>query len=114
MPWQTIQNDTDCGLFLMRHMETYMGDAKTWTSDLKPENYGQTRQLDKIRAKYCHAILASPLNEIRQKILDEAKLLYNKMASERVMSIVIEASKRKGARVHGKKMIKGRVLFDED
>ncbi|WOG82013.1 hypothetical protein DCAR_0101172 [Daucus carota subsp. sativus] len=67
MPWQTIQNDTDCGLFLMRHMETYMGDAKTWTSDLKPENYGQTTQLDKIRAKYCHAILASPLNEIRQK-----------------------------------------------
>ena len=53
--------------------------------------------MDKIRAKYCHVILASPLNEIRQKILDEAKLLYNKMASETVMSIVIESSKGKGA-----------------
>ncbi|KAK1392418.1 hypothetical protein POM88_011474 [Heracleum sosnowskyi] len=28
MPWQTLQNNTDYGVFLMRHMETYKRDTK--------------------------------------------------------------------------------------
>ncbi|KAJ9565425.1 hypothetical protein OSB04_001391 [Centaurea solstitialis] len=30
MQWQTDQNIDDSGVFLMRHMETYMGDLRTW------------------------------------------------------------------------------------
>ncbi|WOH15124.1 hypothetical protein DCAR_0934661 [Daucus carota subsp. sativus] len=37
MTWQTTRNSIDCGIFLMRHMESYMGDARTWTTDLNEE-----------------------------------------------------------------------------
>ncbi|WOG86496.1 hypothetical protein DCAR_0205707 [Daucus carota subsp. sativus] len=32
MPWQTTKNSTDCGIFLMRHMETFKGDHKNWNN----------------------------------------------------------------------------------
>ncbi|WOH14714.1 hypothetical protein DCAR_0934236 [Daucus carota subsp. sativus] len=38
MPWQTFSNYKDCGIFLMRHMETYKGDTKNWITDLKAES----------------------------------------------------------------------------
>ncbi|XP_063944611.1 uncharacterized protein LOC135151054 [Daucus carota subsp. sativus] len=37
MPWQTTDNSTDCGIFLMRHMETFKGDVKNWNTDLTEE-----------------------------------------------------------------------------
>lgn len=37
MPWQTIKNSTDCGIFLMRHMETFNGDTKNWDTELSEE-----------------------------------------------------------------------------
>lgn len=37
MDWQTTKNDKDCGIFLMRHMETYKGSTKNWTTQLKTE-----------------------------------------------------------------------------
>lgn len=38
MSWQTLNNYKDCGIFLMRHMETYKGDPKNWITDLKHES----------------------------------------------------------------------------
>lgn len=35
MPWKTLTNYKDCGIFLMRHMETYKGDVKHWVTDFK-------------------------------------------------------------------------------
>lgn len=32
MAWQTLQNNTDCAVFLMRHMKTYKGDTKNWNT----------------------------------------------------------------------------------
>lgn len=114
MSWQTLSNYKDCGIFFMRHMETYKGDPKNWITDLKHESIPQKAQLLKIRAKYCHAILASPLNEKRLEILKEAKTLYNKMTSDKVLSIVLAASEGKSIAVRGTKDIKGKVLFAED
>ncbi|WOG91045.1 hypothetical protein DCAR_0311978 [Daucus carota subsp. sativus] len=37
MPWQTKENHRDCGIFLMRHMETYKGDPKNWETGFKNE-----------------------------------------------------------------------------
>ncbi|KVH99484.1 hypothetical protein Ccrd_022282 [Cynara cardunculus var. scolymus] len=34
MDWQTQNNFDDCGVFAMRHMETYMGDVRTWKTGL--------------------------------------------------------------------------------
>ncbi|KAK1353157.1 hypothetical protein POM88_052995 [Heracleum sosnowskyi] len=114
MPWQTLGNYKDCGIFLMRHLETYKGEPKSWITDLKVESIQQTAQLLKLRAKYCHAILSSSLNEKRKDILKEAKVLYNKMASEKTISIVLAASEGKNVDVRRKKDIKGKVLFPDD
>lgn len=114
MPWQTLSNYTDCGIFLMRHLETYKGDPNNWQTDLKVESIAQKTQLLKLRAKYCHAILASPLNQKKQHILNEAKALYKKIALEKVMSIVLAASEGKKAAVRGRNDIKGKVLFPEN
>ncbi|KAK1359720.1 hypothetical protein POM88_044194 [Heracleum sosnowskyi] len=120
MPWQTLSNYKDCGIFLMRHLETYKGEPKSWITDLIVESISilklipQIAQLLNLRAKYCHAILSSSLNEKRKDILKEAKVLYNKMASEKAISIVLASSEGKNVDVRRKKDIKGKVLFPED
>ncbi|KAK1382116.1 hypothetical protein POM88_019851 [Heracleum sosnowskyi] len=110
MTWQTFQNYKDCGAFLMRHMETYKGKLNKWNTQLKTEKMGQKGQMDKLRTKYAHAILTSHLNERRHLILDEAKSLYDKIATKKLMSIVIAASSRKQKR----EKISGTVLFPDD
>lgn len=73
---------------------------------------GQKAQLEKLRAKYCHAILTMPLNEKRNEILSEAKCLYNKIAKEKLVSIISQANTRSTIHVRGqKKNIEGTVLF---
>ena len=39
MKWQTKENGTDCGVFAMRHMETYFGGGvRNWESKFFPES----------------------------------------------------------------------------
>ncbi|KAK1373078.1 hypothetical protein POM88_029271 [Heracleum sosnowskyi] len=105
--FSTFQNYTDCGVFLMWHMETYKGKLNKWNTQLKTEKKGQ---MDKLRTKYDHAILTSHLNERRHFILDEAKSVYDKIATEKLMGIVIVASSRKEKR----EKISGTVLFSDE
>ncbi|GJT83702.1 ulp1 protease family, C-terminal catalytic domain-containing protein [Tanacetum coccineum] len=39
MSWRTENNIIDCGIFMMRHMETYMGYAKNWKCGFKNEGW---------------------------------------------------------------------------
>ncbi|KAM0063540.1 putative papain-like cysteine peptidase superfamily [Helianthus debilis subsp. tardiflorus] len=44
MPWRTYFNGVDCGVFLMRHMETYMGeDANNYRCGFAEENLDYKR-----------------------------------------------------------------------
>jgi Ulp1 family protease len=38
MPWRNIRNVHDCGIYMMRHMETFMGDRK-WNCGLKKKTW---------------------------------------------------------------------------
>ncbi|KAI3717572.1 hypothetical protein L1987_69274 [Smallanthus sonchifolius] len=54
MPWRTTVNNKDCGIFMMRHMETYMGEEeKAWQCGfgVEPENV-QEKQIEDLRRKY--------------------------------------------------------------
>ncbi|KAK1359313.1 hypothetical protein POM88_043787 [Heracleum sosnowskyi] len=84
MEWQTKENGVDCGIFVMRHMETYMGGrGNPWTGRLPSEKV-QKHQLEKLRKIYCHQILTSSLNEKREEIMNVAyKSLKNNKASEK-------------------------------
>ncbi|WOG92547.1 hypothetical protein DCAR_0311819 [Daucus carota subsp. sativus] len=37
MSWQTLDNVVDCGVFVMRHLESYMGSANGWSTGLRAE-----------------------------------------------------------------------------
>ena len=39
MPWRSLSNKNDCGVFLMRHMQTYEAeDAEKWECGLEKDN----------------------------------------------------------------------------
>lgn len=112
MPWQTLKNSTDCGVFLMRHMETYKGERKNWDTQFKSEDQaGHQEQLVRLRIKYADAILTSHVNEKRNFVVKESKFLYNKLAGQGLLKAIIESSKKKPKARHIKK---GTVLFPED
>ncbi|KAL8223259.1 hypothetical protein R6Q57_020658 [Mikania cordata] len=63
LPRKTSQNGMDCGVFCMRHMETYMGGGpKKWNCGLMNESKGQNKQLNQLRFKYLCKILMSNVN----------------------------------------------------
>ncbi|KAL2945283.1 hypothetical protein RDABS01_006041 [Bienertia sinuspersici] len=58
-PWKFVDEiHLDCGVVLMRHMETYMG-SRIWDSGLKKNDH---TIIEKLRMKYCYSIYSSDLN----------------------------------------------------
>ncbi|KAH6837944.1 hypothetical protein C2S53_000413 [Perilla frutescens var. hirtella] len=61
MSWRYTDNNNDCGVYVMWHMETYMGQSvNAWKCNLEK---GNVFQMNVLRIKYCGSILASGLNE---------------------------------------------------
>ncbi|KAJ9541395.1 hypothetical protein OSB04_027901 [Centaurea solstitialis] len=67
MKWQTKDNFVDCGVFLMRHMETYMGGGYTAKLLLGKYNLSKDDVLEEMDA------LDKLVEEGKQKKIDEAK-----------------------------------------
>nr|KAJ0215009.1 hypothetical protein LSAT_V11C300129960 [Lactuca sativa] len=71
MTWRTIKNKVDCGIFAMRHMETYMGQPLSkWKQGLHKESAIQPTTLEKLRQRYAHIMLTSKINMLKAKVLD--------------------------------------------
>nr|GLL17131.1 uncharacterized protein LOC109162486 [Ipomoea trifida] len=71
MSWRDNSNKVDCGVFTMRHMETYMGKGtKGWDCGLEKEN---KEQLNNARVKYLAEIVNSPVNEFRGDCMKDAR-----------------------------------------
>ena len=73
MPWRTVYNKVDCGVFAMRHMESYFGEkGSKWKCGLPKEGGSQEKILEKLRMKYAAAILTSEINTKRDDVLKAA------------------------------------------
>ncbi|KAL8089075.1 hypothetical protein AgCh_038733 [Apium graveolens] len=73
MSWQTNCNSTDCGIFVMRYMESYMAQPWTkWETGLDKESVKQRGQVADLRKMYCNDILGSSLNVNREKVIKKA------------------------------------------
>uniref|UniRef100_A0A803MF38 Ubiquitin-like protease family profile domain-containing protein n=1 Tax=Chenopodium quinoa TaxID=63459 RepID=A0A803MF38_CHEQI len=71
MRWKSNQNKHDCGVFLMKHMETYEGQCqKQWNSGLEKDNFEQMKRL---LVEYCGKIITSEVNEERKRMLKMAR-----------------------------------------
>ncbi|CAH1420619.1 unnamed protein product [Lactuca virosa] len=86
MPWRTINNHIDCGVFTMRHMETYMGGSMNeFKVGFKNESSAQDDQLVKLRTKYLYKIITHEYNVQKDYVLqkvDEFHKIPSRQRSE--------------------------------
>nr|GMD45553.1 ulp1 protease family, C-terminal catalytic domain-containing protein [Ipomoea batatas] len=70
MSWRDNKNKVDCGVFLMRHMETFRGQLpELWDCGLEKENKDQ---LNVLRIKYLTALVMSDVNEHKARNIQQA------------------------------------------
>ena len=70
--WETDNRPNDCGIFAMRHMESYIGTTLIyWTSGLVNEGKKQVTQLVKLRRKYVSSLLLAECNVHQDRIKKE-------------------------------------------
>ncbi|PWA63872.1 hypothetical protein CTI12_AA348970 [Artemisia annua] len=73
MAWRIRRNENDCGIFAMRHMETYNGQkVEEWNLGFRNEGEGQQGQIKTLRRKYAAKMLLSDENIHRKKIISES------------------------------------------
>ena len=79
MSWRTEDNCIDSGVYLMRHMETYMGSAlKNWKCGFRNEEVIQQNQICELRKKYTSKILKSELNMNKSRVMLEVEEYLSK------------------------------------
>ncbi|KAJ0791327.1 putative Ulp1 protease family catalytic domain, papain-like cysteine peptidase superfamily [Helianthus annuus] len=74
MDWRTLENGVNCGVFTMRHMETYKGKTP-WNLGFVNEDRKdvQDSKLRFLRYCYLSKIVLSDYNLIRKQVFDAAK-----------------------------------------
>lgn len=64
LPWRDDENKVDCGVFAMRHMETYMGQRmRDWKLELSGL---ATNAIQDLRIKYVKTLQTSEANDLRK------------------------------------------------
>ncbi|PWA80919.1 hypothetical protein CTI12_AA190060 [Artemisia annua] len=72
MKWRTKEEKTDCGVYMMAHMESYEGEttvAKWKTGLLDEKHKGHREQLGNLRSKYAAKIILHEENEDKIKVM---------------------------------------------
>nr|GEX16121.1 ulp1 protease family, C-terminal catalytic domain-containing protein [Tanacetum cinerariifolium] len=70
--WKTDKRSKDCGIFLMRYMEAFMGiQLGKWKCELDVEGKKQNTQLGRLRNKYAAQLLLSDCNIHKSKVRQE-------------------------------------------
>ncbi|KAL8226084.1 hypothetical protein R6Q57_018641 [Mikania cordata] len=87
LPWETNKNFVDCGVFAMRHMETYKGQPiNEWANDcgLKDEaEQSVIGQLNDLRIKYLSKLMLSDVNLLCDKVMSQLEEFEKIDISER-------------------------------
>ncbi|GJT52751.1 ulp1 protease family, C-terminal catalytic domain-containing protein [Tanacetum coccineum] len=84
MKWRTTRNSTDCGVFTMFHMESYIGD---WICGLDKESKQQNEQLKSLRSKFAAKIILSDFNLLREEFMKLVQVFQQKNEEERKKAI---------------------------
>lgn len=81
MAWRNDVNKKDCGVYMMRHMETFLG---TKLSEFKSSlRLRSKKQLRFLRAKYCAAILTAKYNDHNVDNIEAATTYYKQVCDEK-------------------------------
>ena len=98
LKWSTKSNYIDCGVFVMLHMESYMGEAPSkWDCGLVAESKDQFDLLRRLRFKFATKMLLHEHNVHREKMIDEAEE-FDKVDREKMIEIIVQAIKNRKER----------------
>ena len=75
----TKYNGVDCGIFVMRHMETYLGH-EDFCHTIQTEGVHQKAQMKMLRAKYLAKILLKDFNLKKKELMKAAEAFGKKQA----------------------------------
>ena len=99
LSWQTKQNSVDCGVFIMRHMENYMGqDDSSWDCELPKESNEQRVKLRRLRSRYASRIMTHPMNKLATENLQRAYDFVNVYDKEEIKQLVFLGLKNRAER----------------
>ncbi|KAM0038853.1 hypothetical protein Hdeb2414_s0013g00420501 [Helianthus debilis subsp. tardiflorus] len=71
--WETVNNTVDCGVFVMRHMETWFGiTVEKWDSGFPLAHTAKKACLTRLRKKYAVKLVTSNVNNHRKRIMAES------------------------------------------
>ncbi|CAI9285833.1 unnamed protein product [Lactuca saligna] len=90
MSWKTINNSIHCGVFTMRHMETYMGGSMNeFKVGFKNEASAQDDQLVKLRTKYLYKIPTHEYNMQKDYVLQKVDEFHKIPSKQRSQLLAI-------------------------
>ena len=101
MRWMTEDNNVDCGVFTMLHMEKYMGQAEgKWDCELPLESDVQKLLMWKLRTRFASKILSHQMNSLANKMLKNANTFMNKHTRDEIKKIVLRARSTREDRIN--------------
>ncbi|GJW92953.1 hypothetical protein Tco_0172625 [Tanacetum coccineum] len=96
LKWSTTKNHVDCGVFLMIHMKSYIGEPTArWNVGLCTESHTQDSLLRRMRYKLAAKILLHELNIHSQKVFDLAYKFETENDKHTRISIIVNAIKNR-------------------
>lgn len=92
MAWQTKTKTNDDGIFLMRHMEKYMGEKEEkWDVELGEESVRTSKKIAKLRTFYVAKLANHQINKQIKLNVEEA-LEFSKLDKKTRCMLVKEGS----------------------
>ena len=97
--WQVEQAGTDCGIYLMRHMESYMGESeRRWECGLTGKKAGDVTAILELRMKYMARLLTADFNKYKSMIVTDFEAFRKLDILEQTMILQQSAENRKKKR----------------
>lgn len=84
--WRNTTNKMDCGIYCIRHMESYACTLKDWDCGLKKDD---VLVLKLLRAHYCHDILMWDANLLKEEVKVKAIAFFSTTEQEIFPSRVV-------------------------
>ena len=100
MKWRIKQNHVDCAVFMMRHIETFMGESITkWECGLVEGGPEQKTQLENVRYKYLAKMMLSKINTRKDWVIKQMNE-FAKFPPEKQKEILHHAKNTKEDRLN--------------
>ncbi|XP_057796576.1 uncharacterized protein LOC131012604 [Salvia miltiorrhiza] len=83
--WGDCKNINDSGVYMMRHMEMFMGESpSSWTCGLAPK---LKKQLNLLRVRYCALLLGWDKNNIKDAVAMSANNCFDEQFGDGSINI---------------------------